>query len=155
MFVGILNRNRDIDRYSAFYRRALCVSIRRRHTSCALVTGVQTCALPISLAGAEATGLFEGTVRPSIVAHSFGSAIALKVAANPDGARFGRLIVADNGARPPRDDPFDNRQPWTNPGHNSLTGCAARFRLPPQPRSDHARLLHCTRARSRLLPADP
>src|SRR3546814_1340278 len=24
-------------------------SIRRRHTSCALVTGVQTCALPISL----------------------------------------------------------------------------------------------------------
>src|SRR3546814_1147208 len=27
----------------------LCVSNRRRHTSCALVTGVQTCALPICL----------------------------------------------------------------------------------------------------------
>src|SRR3546814_11587342 len=27
-------------------------SSRRRHTSCALVTGVQTCALPISFAGA-------------------------------------------------------------------------------------------------------
>src|SRR3546814_2803130 len=26
-----------------------CVSSRRRHTSCALVTGVQTCALPISV----------------------------------------------------------------------------------------------------------
>src|SRR3546814_6728489 len=26
-----------------------CVSIRRRHTRCALVTGVQTCAIPISL----------------------------------------------------------------------------------------------------------
>src|SRR3546814_3118254 len=26
-----------------------CVSSRRRHTRCALVTGVQTCALPISL----------------------------------------------------------------------------------------------------------
>src|SRR3546814_10186551 len=33
---------------------SLCVffcSSRRRHTRCALVTGVQTCALPISLAG--------------------------------------------------------------------------------------------------------
>src|SRR3546814_9193433 len=28
-------------------------SSRRRHTSCALVTGVQTCALPISDAGAD------------------------------------------------------------------------------------------------------
>src|SRR3546814_2430249 len=38
-------------------------SSRRRHTRCALVTGVQTCALPISLAGAldvdiEAVGNF-------------------------------------------------------------------------------------------------
>src|SRR3546814_9229510 len=29
-------------------------SSRRRHTRCALVTGVQTCALPISLQGLEA-----------------------------------------------------------------------------------------------------
>src|SRR3546814_8541796 len=28
-----------------------CVSSRRRHTRCALVTGVQTCALPISRSG--------------------------------------------------------------------------------------------------------
>src|SRR3546814_4065184 len=28
-----------------------CLSSRRRHTSCALVTGVQTCALPISAIG--------------------------------------------------------------------------------------------------------
>src|SRR3546814_15997585 len=34
-----------------------CVSSRRRHTRCALVTGVQTCALPISYTG---TGLYEG-----------------------------------------------------------------------------------------------
>src|SRR3546814_8845037 len=34
-------------------------SSRRRHTRCALVTGVQTCALPISRRGAEA-----GTVCP-------------------------------------------------------------------------------------------
>src|SRR3546814_7671851 len=67
----------------------------------------------------------------------FGSAIALKVAANPDGARFGRLIVADNGARPPREDPFDNRKPWTNPGYNSLDEGAARFRLRPEQRRDN------------------
>src|SRR3546814_8902660 len=31
-------------------------SSRRRHTRCALVTGVQTCALPISFAGLRASG---------------------------------------------------------------------------------------------------
>src|SRR3546814_3608647 len=30
-----------------------CISSRRRHTRCALVTGVQTCALPISLVKAR------------------------------------------------------------------------------------------------------
>src|SRR3546814_5829271 len=34
-------------------------SSRRRHTRCALVTGVQTCALPISLAQAAAHGDFQ------------------------------------------------------------------------------------------------
>src|SRR3546814_5425465 len=33
----------------AFFCRVLFFSSRRRHTRCALVTGVQTCALPISL----------------------------------------------------------------------------------------------------------
>lgn len=103
------------------------------------------------LAGAEATGLFEGTVRPSIVAHSFGSAIALKVAASPDGARFGRLIVADNGARPPREDPFDNRKPWTNPGYTSLDEGAARFRLRPEQRCDNDYLLAFIARRSLVL----
>src|SRR3546814_7245416 len=35
------------DVHSCFF--ILCFSSRRRHTRCALVTGVQTCALPISL----------------------------------------------------------------------------------------------------------
>src|SRR3546814_8004523 len=34
----------------------VCFSSRRRHTSCALVTGVQTCALPISGAFLEFHG---------------------------------------------------------------------------------------------------
>src|SRR3546814_9565237 len=37
-------------------------SSRRRHTRCALVTGVQTCALPISVAG-------EAVRHPSVLPH--------------------------------------------------------------------------------------
>src|SRR3546814_9410605 len=33
-----------------YFRVSFCFSSRRRHTSCALVTGVQTCALPILIA---------------------------------------------------------------------------------------------------------
>src|SRR3546814_2562140 len=36
-----------LDRPSAAVRRRFFFSSRRRHTRCALVTGVQTCALPI------------------------------------------------------------------------------------------------------------
>src|SRR3546814_2444824 len=40
------------------HRFGLCVffSSRRRHTRCALVTGVQTCALPISTLAVDGTG---------------------------------------------------------------------------------------------------
>src|SRR3546814_4102777 len=52
----------DIDDYtSSFYFVLFFFSSRRRHTRCALVTGVQTCALPISqrrwLAPAVAAGV--------------------------------------------------------------------------------------------------
>src|SRR3546814_6125311 len=44
--------------YSSHDYELFCLSSRRRHTRCALVTGVQTCALPISGAvGAELPGL--------------------------------------------------------------------------------------------------
>src|SRR3546814_7920866 len=39
-------------------------SSRRRHTRCALVTGVQTCALPISLATFSAAGTSACLMRP-------------------------------------------------------------------------------------------
>src|SRR3546814_4461976 len=41
--------------------RSFFFSSRRRHTSCALVTGVQTCALPISPAATEGAGSFGTT----------------------------------------------------------------------------------------------
>src|SRR3546814_10550832 len=37
-------------------------SSRRRHTRCALVTGVQTCALPISSVGQGENGFVRGTI---------------------------------------------------------------------------------------------
>src|SRR3546814_8568359 len=37
-------------------------SSRRRHTSCALLTGVQTCALPIYIAAPDAAGQYMGQV---------------------------------------------------------------------------------------------
>src|SRR3546814_5224748 len=40
-----------------------CVSSRRRHTRCALVTGVQTCALPISSHCAYLSTSFLGVLR--------------------------------------------------------------------------------------------
>src|SRR3546814_4504948 len=46
---------------------SFCVSSRRRHTRCALVTGVQTCALPI-LVTTGARGF------RTYVVHTFGSA---------------------------------------------------------------------------------
>src|SRR3546814_20756849 len=59
-------------------------SSRRRHTRCALVTGVQTCALPISLfqrQGYTATSLDElseitGLARPSLY-NAFGDKLSL------------------------------------------------------------------------------
>src|SRR3546814_9753573 len=41
--------------YTSYEHITLCFffSSRRRHTSCALVTGVQTCALPIYVGGAQ------------------------------------------------------------------------------------------------------
>src|SRR3546814_2083280 len=45
-------------------------SSRRRHTSCALVTGVQTCALPIFLPGQESGQLLTGmTAEPIALGH--------------------------------------------------------------------------------------
>src|SRR3546814_4356686 len=42
-----------VDWYSVLRRAYLSASSRRRHTRCALGTGVQTCALPICIDGLE------------------------------------------------------------------------------------------------------
>src|SRR3546814_2071405 len=49
--------------YFLFYNNSFFFSSRRRHTRCALVTGVQTCALPICGAGREDAGVSGLAVR--------------------------------------------------------------------------------------------
>src|SRR3546814_2575213 len=44
-----------------------CLSSRRLHTVCALVTGVQTCALPILLPRLEVSSVFFGGGTPSLM----------------------------------------------------------------------------------------
>src|SRR3546814_8621685 len=61
-------------------------SSRRRHTSCALVTGVQTCALPISggeveLAGAQSESMeavLDGLRRAGVVVEEVGGGLLVK-----------------------------------------------------------------------------
>src|SRR3546814_2974120 len=57
-------------------------SSRRRHTRCALVTGVQTCALPICDEGAKVRILYGGSVKGE-------NAIELLGVADVDGALVG------------------------------------------------------------------
>src|SRR3546814_3483208 len=82
---------------------AVCfVSSRRRHTRCALVTGVQTCALPIwltghapprrsSLKGEAYAGSEERSRDLTVIAHSLGHSGAGLLAT---GGALGRLIRA-------------------------------------------------------------
>src|SRR3546814_2491175 len=52
-----------------------CFSSRRRHTRCALVTGVQTCALPISLAVSSSPDPPTSSTRTVAVASKMGVAV--------------------------------------------------------------------------------
>src|SRR3546814_1679658 len=62
-------------------------SSRRRHTRCALVTGVQTCALPISGAGADRFPVFKLHLRDRVA----GIAVAGRAV---DAGLDGRTLVA-------------------------------------------------------------
>src|SRR3546814_7002884 len=76
----------------------LCVffSSRRRHTICALVTGVQTCALPIYyVAAALQLGAPHRQVAFSVPTGNFGDVFAGYVA-HQMGLPIARLIVATN-----------------------------------------------------------
>src|SRR3546814_9854755 len=68
--------------YSFFF------SSRRRHTRCALVTGVQTCALPISLLPVEPIDLVDDAV--DIIVHLGAAALDLGIMGELIGNAFER-----------------------------------------------------------------
>src|SRR3546814_5333740 len=68
-------------------------SSRRRHTRCALVTGVQTCALPISGASC-AKGADGPTCACAIVAHDAAASMAERIRC----MKIGLLTMIDRGA---------------------------------------------------------
>src|SRR3546814_9470983 len=88
-------------------------SSRRRHTSCALVTGVQTCALPISglfehgssLAGSEKNSLTVAPPVPFIIRYRARSTSSLSLGSTmivaPSGAILSMLSPSINSANTP------------------------------------------------------
>lgn len=86
------------------------------------------------LAVAAAVGLLNGPEKPIIVAHSFGGAIGLRLAASR-GDQLKGAVILDNVPRPPhlRWTGPPNRADKKPPTYPSLTAALARFRLmPPQ-----------------------
>src|SRR3546814_6182314 len=73
-------------------------SIRRRHTRCALVTGVQTCALPISKRRRRKD---HDAIGPSLLGRS--RLLDRVLHAERNHARQKRLFLADEASRPPDD----------------------------------------------------
>ena len=86
------------------------------------------------LAVARAVGLLDGAEKPIIVAHSFGGAIGLRLAASR-GDQLKGAVILDNVPRPPhlRWKGPPNRADKKPPTYPSLVAALARFRLmPPQ-----------------------
>src|SRR3546814_6830171 len=74
-------------------------SSRRRHTRCALVTGVQTCALPIyGLGGLLAVHLvLLGDLREAVPPYSKNSTLTAVCLATPRGTFLGFVVWASAG----------------------------------------------------------
>src|SRR3546814_2064593 len=93
-----------VDLYSMFF-----LSSRRRHTICALVTGVQTCALPISQLGRilrEERRLMDSRLKPSMVLDTYWKFGAERL------AMYLRRLAQPNG--PWTDDPILRTYRFTN-----------------------------------------
>lgn len=80
-----------------------------------------------ALVAAEQTGLFASEVRPSVVAHSFGGHVLLRMAAHW-GGRFERAVVIDSMAGSPINPPRHSIKAGAFP---TVAHALARFRLLP------------------------
>src|SRR3546814_3944218 len=88
-------------------------SSRRRHTRCALVTGVQTCALPISFDRLRATGsaasCFALAKRGGLPVNAAAMSILGKIFTWWDGATVGTLLNSWRHGRQVGEDALGNR----------------------------------------------
>src|SRR3546814_5772580 len=71
---------------------------RRRHTRCALVTGVQTCALPIYITTPDLRGRFLIGVSDTYALSSLGGEASASVSTSEDGAHSHAVTVDAGGA---------------------------------------------------------
>src|SRR3546814_5979583 len=86
-----------------------CFSSRRRHTRCALVTGVQTCALPIFILAiveenvrvrlAEMHSIFDAVERRELAMFEAIKAIAANSLHNEDGSLFYEILADRKSTR--------------------------------------------------------
>src|SRR3546814_4103749 len=75
-------------------------SSRRRHTRCALVTGVQTCALPIyAFFAPDYAGVIEGMRFNKVQVAWFGNASAMQAVDRADGENFVQTTANDEIGR--------------------------------------------------------
>src|SRR3546814_6815738 len=85
-------------------------SSRRRHTRCALVTGVQTCALPISFTIGCSVALFgpawQASVAEQVPPAHLGEAVALNSISYNVARSFGPAIGGSSSLRQARPRPF-------------------------------------------------
>jgi pimeloyl-ACP methyl ester carboxylesterase len=104
---------------------------------------------------ADAAGLFAAPVKPLVAAHSFGGAMAMRMAAD-SGARFRAMALIDVGVRPPE-------LQWRGPPQRSTTGrlspdlasALARFRLAPAQPCENLYILDYIGRRSLIEVEDP
>src|SRR3546814_8572296 len=108
-----------------FWLLGFVFSSRRRHTRCALVTGVQTCALPIYRVaitpyGEEQIDIGEAVSRSGVALHGF----MMKQTRKTDLMMFAKIAKAPSYASP-KDVPFRSEE--RRVGKECVSTCSTRW----------------------------
>lgn len=85
-----------------------------------------------ALAGAETLGVFESSLKPVFVGHSFGGGVLMQLAAS-HGERLKRAVILDNGARPGGSEPMARQRTRPNAIYPTFEMALSRYRLAPAP----------------------
>src|SRR3546814_7367386 len=105
-------------------------SSRRRHTRCALVTGVQTCALPISAASVVNLFAVRTALTPADREHRFGHGKAEPLAALGQATFItgsAIFLLFETGNRLVNPQPVHNRSEERRVGNECVSTCRSRW----------------------------